>query len=144
GALIVAYFHLRRRQGALTATNGLRDLVVLLAGAGAAGAVQLSYNWYAHGTVVLSSYGTEAFEWRRPMQLAVLVSYERGLFSYFPVVALVLASAWAMRRTRLAAAWFSLLVLAYVVLYGYWSSWMLGCGFGHRGFVELMPLGLVL
>jgi hypothetical protein len=59
-------------------------------------------------------------------------------------VALVLLCGWATRRLRFAAAGFTLLLLSYVVLYGFWSSWQLGCGFGHRGFVELMPLGIVL
>jgi len=44
----------------------------------------------------------------------------------------------------LAAAWMSLLLLAYAVLYGFWASWMLGAGFGHRGFVEVIPIGVVL
>jgi hypothetical protein len=29
-------------------------------------------------------------------------------------------------------------------IYGFWRVWFLGGGFGHRGFVELMPFGIVL
>lgn len=36
------------------------------------------------------------------------------------------------------------MLLSYVVLYGFWYSWQLGSGFGHRGFVELMPLGVIV
>jgi hypothetical protein len=60
------------------------------------------------------------------------------------VVAVVLVAAWLVRRTRVAAAWFTALVLAYATLYGFWWCWMLGGGFGHRGFVEVMPLAAVL
>ena len=143
-ALTAAYFHGRKRHGALTPRGAVRDLAVVGGGAAAAVAVQLGYNAFAHGALVFSSYGSESFVWDRPMQLAVLVSYQRGLFSYYPVVAVALACAWAVRRTRGPAAWFSLAVLAYATLYGFWSGWDLGGGFGHRGFVELMPSGVVL
>ena len=33
----------------------------------------------------------------------------------------------------------ALLVLAYGTLYGFWHNWKLGHGFGHRGFVDLVP-----
>ena len=73
------------------------------------------------------------------MVLAVLASYERGLLTYYPIVAVALATVLACRATRRAALAFSGLLLAYAVLYGFWWSWMLGGGFGHRGFVDVMP-----
>jgi len=144
GALVVAYFYALRHRGVLTRRGGLRDLAVLLIGTAAGIAVQLSYNYYAQGRLTLSSYGSEPFEWHRPMLRSVLFSYDRGLFNYYPVVAVMLAAAWAVRRTRLAAAAFTLLILTYATLYGFWWSWKLGAGFGHRGFVELMPVAGVL
>jgi len=122
----------------------LRELAPLVAGAALAFGLQLTYNFYATGTFTLSSYGRERFHFDRPMQFSVLFSYERGLFTYFPVVAAVLLSAFAAPRTRRAAAWFTGLLLLYATTYGFWVSWMLGGGFGHRGFVELMPLATVL
>jgi hypothetical protein len=133
----------RRRRGAPLA-SGLRALAGLAAGTAAAVLAQLAINAYYHGGLVVSSYGDQSFSWDRPMQWPVLFSFERGLFTYYPVVAVVLASAWLVRRTRLAAACWTMLMLAYATLYGFWWSWMLGGGFGHRGFVELMPLGVVL
>jgi hypothetical protein len=41
--------------------------------------------------------------------------------------------------TRPASIGYLLLLLTTAFLYGYWYAWMLGAGFGHRGFVELMP-----
>jgi hypothetical protein len=143
-ALAAAYFHARRRQGVFAPRSALRDLAVMGSGSAAAVAMQLGYNAFAHGALVFSSYGSESFAWDRPMQFAVLLSYNRGLFTYYPIVALVLACAWAVGRTRWAAFWFSLAMFAYVTLYGFWSGWDLGGGFGHRGFVELMPSGIVL
>ena len=78
------------------------------------------------------------------MQLAVLLSYERGLFTYYPVVAVLLVSTLAVQKTRRVALWFISLIIVYAGVYGSWHMWMLGGGFGHRGFVEVMPFGIVL
>jgi hypothetical protein len=142
--MVLAYFNARQKQRLLSSKNGCIDLGILCLGASSAALLQLLYNYYACGRFSLTSYGEESFLWDHPQQLSVLFSYDRGLFSYYPVVALVLLCGWTVRRLRVPAAWFSLLLLSYVVLYGFWSSWQLGCGFGHRGFVELMPLGIVL
>jgi len=104
-------------------------------GAGA----QLALNSHAHGRLALSSYGAEAFVWDRPMTASVLFSYERGLFVYYPVFALALALGLWARRTRAAAVGLAAVVIVYAGLYGYWHSWRLGAGFGHRGFVEFAP-----
>jgi hypothetical protein len=142
--MALAYCYSRRQQGFLSLKNGLVDLGILGLGSGSAALLQLLYNFYACGRFSLSSYGDEGFLWDSPHQLSVLFSYDRGLFSYYPVVAVILLCGWAAPQLRVPAAWFSLLLLSYVVLYGFWSSWQLGCGFGHRGFVELMPPGIVL
>jgi hypothetical protein len=142
--MAIAYFHGRRTSGTLSLKSGCVDLGILGLGAGCAALLQFLYNYYACGRFSLSSYGEESFLWNRPEQLSVLFSYDRGLFSYYPVVALVLICTWAVRQLRGPAGWFSFLLLSYVVLYGFWNAWQLGSGFGHRGFVELMPLGMVL
>jgi hypothetical protein len=142
--LALAYVRWRIRRDGTSVGATLRGLIGPVVGGGIAVAVQLAINSYYKGGFTLVSYGEPHFVWDRPMQGPVLFSYERGLFTYYPVVAVVLAAAWLTRRTRGAAAWFTLLVLAYATLYGFWWSWMLGGGFGHRGFVELMPLAAVL
>jgi hypothetical protein len=114
------------------------------AGVGSALALQLGYNYFSQRTFVVSSYGAETFLWDRPMQGAVLVSYERGLLCYQPLFGLAVLSGLAVRAAR-SWTWLLLgLIGAYVVLYGYWDSWMLGGGMGHRGFVELAPLVAVV
>lgn len=114
-------------------------------GGAAAIALQLAYNRYAVGTFTLSSYGEESFLFDRPMQASVVASYERGLVTYFPVFAVALALGFALPSARGWAALLAAQTTSLVLLYGYWHSWMLGGGFGHRGFVEIGPLvGVVL
>jgi hypothetical protein len=102
--------------------------------------VQLSYIHWATGEWRISSYGSEPFLLDHPMQRSVLVSYERGLFTWYPLVALVLVGGVTLRRTR---GW-TLTAIATVgvltLLYGYWANWPLGGGFGHRGFVDVVPI----
>jgi hypothetical protein len=118
---------------------GWPSLPPLAAGTAAGVAIQLGYNALATGTLALSSYGAERFVWDRPMWASVLLSYERGLFTYYPVVAVALAAGLIVRETRRAALLLGALVVAVALLYGFWDSWYLGGGFGHRGFVELVP-----
>ncbi len=115
--------------------------VPVLAGVAGAVALQIAYNLYATGHLAISSYGAEGFRFDNPGQTRVLLSYEQGLFTWYPVVAVVLAAALFVRATRIAAIWFSALIGAFALLYGFWTG--LG-GFGNRGFVELMPAGIVL
>jgi hypothetical protein len=95
---------------------------------------------YASGHFSISSYLNESFVWGRPMIRSVLFSYEHGLFTYYPVVLFVFAFGLARRASRTFTFALLSLVLAYATLYGFWHSWYLGGGFGHRGFVELVPL----
>jgi hypothetical protein len=45
-----------------------------------------------------------------------------------------------VRQARKATWLLLALVATYVGLYGFWHSWMLGDGMGHRGFVDFAPL----
>jgi hypothetical protein len=139
-----AWFAWRGREGSLTAASMRRDAMAVLVGVVFALSLQLGYNSAAHGRLVLSSYQGEPFLWDRPMVMDVLASYERGLFTWYPALAVVLATALLAPRTRPAGVWFALLLLTFAAMYGCWHSWPLGEGFGHRGFVELTPLAIVL
>ncbi len=119
---------------------GARPCLLPLAIGTAGGAtVQIAYNVLATGTMTLSSYGTERFIWSRPMWAAVLLSYERGVFTYYPVLAVALVAGLIVRRTRRASLLMCGLFLLVAGIYGFWASWYLGGGFGHRGFVEFTP-----
>ena len=70
-------------------------------------------------------------------------SYERGLATYYPIMIVTLVLS-PLCRDRLIGIAFVVAVNAYAFLYGSWHSWMLGQGMGHRGFVELAPLGIMV
>lgn len=117
-----------------------RLLVGACVGSAAAIGIQLSYNYYASGNLSLSSYLNESFLWDRPMIRSVLFSFERGLFTYYPVVLFGLVFGLWRRASRTLTLVLLSLVLLYATLYGFWHTWYLGGGFGHRGFVDLVPL----
>ena len=116
-----------------------RILPVVL-GAGAFISWQLAYNYLASGSLAASSYGEEGFIWDRPMQWSVMFSYERGLFTYFPLFGVAVVSGLCVPSARKATWLLLALIGTYVGLYGFWHSWMLGDGMGHRGFVDFAPV----
>jgi len=102
-----------------------------------AGVVQLVMGVWAAGTWVVDPYRGERFVWSEPHHLDILASMERGILNYTPIILVTLL---AVVLTGGRAARFPSLILApYWFLYGFWHSWHLGGGFGHRGFVDLMP-----
>lgn len=119
--------------------RALRNVAPAAFGAFLAEIVQLSYNRYASGHFTFSSYGPVRFRFAVPHQLDVLVSYERGLLTWYPWVALAIVVALISKRVRPFGFALVALVVAYAVMYGFWPSWCLGGGFGHRGFIELVP-----
>ena len=121
-----------------------RSLASVTFGAALAIGLQLAYNYLANGTLSPNSYGEEGFVWDRPMQRSVLFSYERGLFTYFPLFGVAILSGCYVRATRKLSLLLVGVVAAYTALYGFWHSWMLGDGMGHRGFVELGPIVAVV
>jgi hypothetical protein len=116
----------------------------LAIGVAAAIVLQVGLNYYFAREIVLSSYGEEDFLFDRPKHWPVVLSYERGLLTYYPVVAVALVAGLWARRTRIATLWWGTMLVGLVVVYGFWEHWFLGGGFGHRGFVDVMPFGIVL
>ncbi len=105
--------------------------------------LQVAYNEYVTGTLTALSYGNESFGRVGSRFSDVWFSYERGLATYYPIMIVTLVLA-PLCRDRLIGIAFVVAVNAYAFLYGSWHSWMLGQGMGHRGFVELAPLGIVV
>ena len=120
-----------------------RDAVPVLLGVAAAAGLQFGYNFYATGHLAISSYGGEGFRFDQPEQRQVLFSYQRGLFTWYPVIGVALLAGLFVRVTRRAALWLAVGIAAFATLYGFWSAGSLG-GFGNRGFVELVPAATVL
>lgn len=140
-ALSLAVVYLFVRQASRSASRRL--IVAWLVGTGTAALVLLSYGRYVSGESSLSSYGTEGFPTIGGHFFDVLVSYERGLFSYYPIFLVAIALA-VMNWRKAVSQVFVVLVLLFALLYGSWHAWHLGAGFGHRGFVELTPFGMLV
>src|SRR5262249_26801235 len=81
----VVFFGWAWRSGRPSWRLSLRNAACVGAGLWLGAHVQLAINVYANGRFVLSSYGAERFLWKRPMLLSVLCSYERGVFTYYPI-----------------------------------------------------------
>lgn len=105
-------------------------------------ALLLAYNHYVTGDIVVSSYGNEKFHSIGKFSLDVLFSFERGLFVYYPAVALALFLSF-LSKDRYLTACLVIITAAYTLLYGSWHSWFLGGGMGHRGFVESIPVAIL-
>ncbi|NQV01236.1 MAG: hypothetical protein HQ542_01200 [Bacteroidia bacterium] len=112
---------------------------------------QLLYWKYLHGTYVAYTYGEEGFtSWQNPYLLEVWFSPLNGLFSYSPLVLLMLAGTGLMIAKRQLNGWIALclfLLVSYIC--AAWQTWYFGCSFGQRSFVEYyailsIPLGFLI
>ncbi len=105
-------------------------------------AATLAVNYQMFGRLTLHTYPGEEFHWNDPYMFSVLFGEDQGLFCCYPVFAVAVVAPLVARRTRGAALGLIGVLAAYTVLYGHWWSWHLGCGFGHRGFVEAVPFAV--
>ena len=69
----------------------------------------------------------------------VLFSPNNGLFLYSPLLLLLLSFLF-FKNQKIENALPLLLLLLYTIVYSTWWSYNLGCGFGHRAFVDIMPI----
>jgi hypothetical protein len=110
---------------------------------------QLLYYQYAFGQYVTYAYGNETFLfWKNPKLAHVFFAFQNGWLINNPLHVFTLAGVVWMIGKKMVNGWKLLfLVLGVGLLYASWWSWELGCGFGHRGFVEfyavLMPAFIV-
>jgi hypothetical protein len=110
---------------------------------------QLLYYQYAFGQYVNYAYGNETFLfWKNPKLAHVFFAFQNGWLINNPLHVFTLAGVVWMIGKKMVNGWKLLfLVLGVGLLYASWWSWELGCGFGHRGFVEfyavLMPAFIV-
>jgi len=145
GVMGGSYLVFAPRQLGVSVQTAFRNTAWLAAGTLVGIGIQLALNSFAHGRFTVSSYEGELFYWDRPMQWSVLTSLpEHGLVTYYPVAVLLAVVPFTVRRLWPAAIAFVLLLAVYTTLYGYWNMWNLGASFGHRGFVDVLPLGAPL
>ncbi len=133
---------LRARLAFLQQRRGLAAIAVLTAAA--VTAPQLAIYYQATGRVLVSSYGDLGFNFTSPRFLQVLFSVQKGLFFWSPLLlGSVVGFVW-LARSRDSARAFVLPAALFLTLDTYvmasWWDWQFGGSFGHRGFVDTLPL----
>ena len=106
-------------------------------------AFYIAYNYYHLNKLTLSTYGDEEIVGIAEHSLKVFASYERGLFTYYPVFLIALGIGVFARHKLLYFVMIGQIIL-YGLIYGSWHSWFLGGGFGHRGFVDMTPILIIV
>lgn len=106
-------------------------------------ALQMSYWHLVSGEYLLFTYATkgEGFEWTKAAMSQVLFSHQNGWFMYHPFLLLPMAGVvWCAVSRKFNG----LLVLCIWALCWYiiasWWNWWFGAAFGHRAFLDILPL----
>ena len=107
--------------------------------------MQIRYYNYAFEDSIGNIYANEHFSFiLRPKILEVLFAPNNGLFIYSPIVLVIILFILRSDTILIQKCFIIGLFVIYVVLYGSWWSYMLGCGFGHRGFLDIFPIFIVV
>jgi hypothetical protein len=105
---------------------------------------QMAIYYQATGQPLISSYGSLGFHFRSPRLFGVLFSVQKGLFFWSPLLLLACAGLVMAGRSRHAVRAIILpatIVLAVdTYLIASWWDWQFGASFGHRGFVDTLPI----
>ena len=105
---------------------------------------QLAIYYEATGRVFVSSYGDLGFTFTSPHLIQVLFSVQKGLFFWCPVLLIGCAGFVYLARSRNSARAFVLPAILFLAVDTYiiasWWDWQFGASFGHRGFVDTLPI----
>lgn len=137
GCLVWAWRHPNHSPGLR-----MRALAATSVGIALAIGITLALNYTMFGRLTFNTYPTEKFNWNDGMMLHVLIAESHGVFRIYPMLGVAVITGLLTRRSRLMTGGLVLVITAYTVLYGHWWEWHLGSGFGHRGFVEVVPLAI--
>jgi hypothetical protein len=125
--------------------RGHARFIGTIAGVGAlVVAPQLAIYYQATGSPFISSYGNLGFYFTSPRLLGVLFSVQKGLFFWTPLLLLAVAGLAGLAHSRHSARAFALPAAIFLVLNTYliasWWDWQFGASFGHRAFVDALPI----
>jgi hypothetical protein len=102
---------------------------------------QVALYLQATGRPIVSSYGALGFTFASPHLYGVLLSVQKGLFFWSPVLLLAVVGLFLLRGPLRAFLLPTLVVLAAdTYLIASWWDWQFGASYGHRGFIDLFPL----
>ncbi|HET7221011.1 MAG TPA: hypothetical protein VFJ02_23315 [Vicinamibacterales bacterium] len=129
------------RERAMTLASRWRDVLVIAVAGLATIAPQLAIYHEATGRMFVSSYGDLTFTFASPHLWGVLFSVQKGLFFWSPL--LLAGAAGYLLRDATARAYALGAAIIFAVdtyLIASWWDWQFGASYGHRGFVDLLPL----
>jgi hypothetical protein len=122
----------------------IRQISVIVVVAAIVVAPQLAIYYQATGRAIISSYGDLGFNFRSPRITAVLFSVQKGLFFWSPLLLTACAGMIGLGCSRHSARAFVLPAALFLVANTYviasWWDWQFGGSFGHRGFVDALPV----
>lgn len=106
---------------------------------------QIIYYLYLSNSLVYYSYGEEAFIYKySPKIFKVLFAFENGWVTNNPLHVVTIIGLMYMLRLKLKNATIVLVTIVFVTItYASWWSTQLGCGLGHRGFVEFYVILII-
>jgi hypothetical protein len=90
---------------------------------------------------LISSYGNLGFTFLTPHIAGVLVSAQKGLFFWAPVLLIALPGLFMLPGRLRDLAWpLVIFLIADTYLIASWWDWQFGGSFGHRAFVDAYPV----
>lgn len=104
---------------------------------------QMLYWLYSRGSLLAYSYQGEGFSLENTYFLQSLFGVERGLFFWSPILLLSLIGYIFLAKNRKYKSIilsFSIIFIFTWVIVSTWSSKTFGWGYGHRIFVDMLPL----
>ena len=103
---------------------------------------QLLYWKTTTGSYVFYSYGSEGFRyWNSPKMLQVLFSPQNGWLVYSPLAIVGLFGiGWMIRHKKTGWLLPTVLLTLATYVFGSWWAWWFGGAFGHRCYVDYLPL----
>lgn len=130
---------LRARVSQLAARRG--DLALIAAAAFVTVLPQLAIYYQATGHFLISSYGSLGFNFTAPALYGVLFSVQKGVFFWSPLL-LVAAAGLPLTRgpARALALPGALFLIVNTYIVASWWDWQFGASYGHRGFVDALPV----
>jgi hypothetical protein len=118
-----------------------RDLAVMSATAALVVAPQIALYYQATGRLLVNSYGELGFNFGYPQLFGVLFSVQKGVFFWSPVLLLAVVGLPLSRGiARAFAAPAAIVLIVNTYLIASWWDWQFGGSYGHRGFVDALPL----
>ena len=118
-----------------------RELAIVLVVGTAVLLPQLAIYYQATGRVLVSSYGSLGFTFLSPHLWGVLFSVQKGLFFWSPLLLAGIAGFVVGDRKKLPfLAGTAVVMMVDTYLIASWWDWQFGASYGHRGFIDVLPL----